>query len=87
MSMFCLNMSVNNCPVSVLFDWVGQDEDGEPSWDTMEVHALLKTPKPSEASYWVIVNDLLSDDDWVKIEMEIYAQWKELERQAYEQEY
>lgn len=84
---FCINTNVNNQSVSIIFDWQGRDEDGEPSWDTMEVHALLKTPKPSEASYWVIVNDLLSDDDWVHIETEIYAQWKELERQAYEQEY
>ena len=79
---FCINTNVNNQSVSIIFDWQGRDEDGGPNWETLEVHALLKTPKPSEASYWVIVNDLLSDDDWVGIEMEIYAQWKELERQA-----
>ena len=79
---FCINTSVNNQRVSIIFDWYGRDEDGGPDWETLEVHALLKTPKPSEASYWVIVNDLLSEDDWVYIETEIYAQWKELERQA-----
>ena len=85
--MFCINMSVNNCSVSVSFDWTGQDEDSGPCWDTMEVVALLSSPVSPEAKHWVIVNDLLSDDDWVAIEMEIYAQWKELERQAYEQDY
>ena len=78
---FNINMNINNQAVSVVFDWSGKDEDGGPDWDTMEVHALLPTV-PSKGNHWVIVNDLLCDDDWVAIETEIYTQWKELERQA-----
>lgn len=83
---FCINTNVNNQSVSIIFDWQGRDEDGGPNWDTLEVHALLPTV-PDKGRHWVLVNDLLSDDDWVYIETEIYAQWKELERQAHEQEY
>ena len=83
---FCINTHVNNQSVSIIFDWQGRDEDGGPNWDTLEVHALLPTV-PDKGRHWVLVNDLLSDDDWVYIETEIYAQWKELERQAHEQEY
>lgn len=83
---FCINTNVNNQSVSIIFDWQGRDEDGGPNWETLEVHALLPTV-PDKGRHLVLVNDLLSDDDWVYIETEIYAQWKELERQAYEQEY
>lgn len=84
---FCVNMNINNQSVSVLFDWTGRDEDGGPDWETMEIHALLPTPAPSKAMYWVLVNDLLSDEDWKNVEVEIYSQWKELERQAHDNEY
>lgn len=87
MSMFCLNMSVNNCSVSVLFDWIGQDEDGGPDWETMKVQALLSSVVTPESKHWVDVYDLLSDDDLSNIESEIYSQWKELERQAHAQDY
>lgn len=83
---FNINMNINNQAVSVVFEWTGKDEDGGPNWDTMEVHALLPTI-PSKGHHWVLVNDLLSDDDWKKIELEIYSSWKELERQAMDQEY
>ena len=81
--MLSLNMNIENTAVTVLFDWYGE----EPDWEGMEVIALLPTPDPSLAKYWVTINDVLSDEQWRHIEMEIYAQWKELERQAYEQEY
>ena len=51
----------------------------------MEVLALL--PGPFEAKHWVLVNDLLSDAQWAKIEHAIYENWKDLERQAYDNEY
>lgn len=78
---FHIYTNINNQAVTVVFNWTGKDEDGGPDWDTMEVRALLPIA-PDKVRLWVIVNDLLSDDDWVEIEMEIYAQWKELERQA-----
>ena len=84
---FDIHMSINNQQVSVIFDWSGKDEDGGPDWDTMKVIALLPTPTDPFNKYWAVVNDLLSYDDWKNIELEIYANWKELERQAYEQDY
>ena len=87
----CLNLKLNNHDVSVIFDWSGRDEDSGPNWETLEVHALLPViPQPAKESpkrHWVIVNELISDDDWVYIEMEIYAQRKELERQARSNDY
>lgn len=77
---FCINANINEQSVSIVFDWSGHEEDCEPNWDTIEIQALLKAPKPLEGSYWVLVNKLLSDDDWVKIEKEIYTQWKTLKR-------
>ena len=88
---FCINMNINNKGVSVIFDWTGRDEDSGPDWDTIEVHALLpiipQYSKDGPQKHWVIINDLLSDDDWKNIESEIYVQWKELERQFNEQDY
>lgn len=85
--MFCLNMVVNNASVAVCFDWTGKGDDGEPDWETLEVHALLPTPEPSKAKYWVVINDVLSDDDWVCIEAEIYRRFDELTQQAVDKGY
>ena len=82
---FDIVMNINNQQVTVLFDWAGKDEDGGPDWDTMKVVALL--PSTIDTKHWIVVNDLLSDDDWKNIESEIYLNWKELERQANEQDY
>ena len=85
--MLTVDLNIENCPVTVEFEWVGRDEDGGPNWETMEVLAYLPNVGSSGGSYWIRINDLLSEDDWVKIETEIYSQWKELERQANEQDY
>ena len=53
----------------------------------MEVIALLPTTDPSLAKYWVTINDVLSDEQWRHIEMEIYRNEDELKRQAKENEY
>ena len=82
---FDIHMNINNQQVSVIFDWSGKDEDGGPDWDTMKVLALL--PGAVSEKHWVVVNELLSEDAWRKIEIEIYSNWKELERQAYQQDY
>ncbi len=86
-----VDLNIENCPVTVEFEWTGRDEDSGPNWETLEVHALLPViPQPDKESpkrHWVIVNELISDDDWVYIEMEIYARWKELERQARSNDY
>ena len=79
---FTVNLNIEDCPVTVDFEWTGRDEDAGPNWETMLVLAFLPNVGASGGSYWVRINDLLSDDDWVHIETEIYAQWKELERQA-----
>ena len=80
-----VNVNIENCPVTVEFEWTGRDEDSGPNWETMEVLALLSGPL--EAKHWVLVNDLLSDAQWTKIEHAIYDNWKDLERQAYDNEY
>ena len=84
---FDIHMNINNQQVSVLFDWAGKDEDGGPNWDTMQVVALLPSFTMPSNKHWTVINDLLSDNDWTEIEMEIYANWKELERQAHAEDY
>lgn len=83
MTMFALNLVVNNAPVTVEFDWYGE----EPCWDTMTVCALLPAMVQPEAKHWVRINDVLSDDDWHRIETQIYERQDELYKQAMEQEY
>ena len=85
--MFCLNMTMNNASVAVCFYWTGKGDNGEPDWETLEVHALLPTPEPSKAKYWVVINDVLSDDDWVGIETEIYRRFDELTQQAVDNDF
>lgn len=80
-----VNLNIEDCPVSVEFEWTGRDEDSGPNWDTMEVIALLKGS--FESKHWVQVNDLLSDAQWAKIEHAIHDNWRDLQRQAYEQDY
>ncbi len=67
MTNFVLDININNCEVSLEFDMTS---DG-PNWDTMKVIALLPGIVAPEAKHYVLVNDLLSDDDWTKIEYEI----------------
>lgn len=81
--MLSWNMNINDCPVTILFDWYGE----EPDWDGMEVIALLPTPEPNKAKYWVTINDLLSDEDWNKIRDELFWNEDEFIRQAREDEY
>lgn len=76
-------MNIENTSVTVLFDWYGE----EPDWEGMEVIALLPTPDPSLAKYWVTINDVLSDEQWRHIEMEIYRNEDELKRQVKDNEF
>lgn len=76
-------MNLNDSIVTVEFDWYGE----EPDWDGMSVHALLPSANTPEAKHWVKINDLISDDDWVKIETEIYFRENELKRQIKDYEY
>lgn len=75
--MLSWNMNINNCAVTILFDWYGD----EPEWDSMEVIALLPTPEPNKAKYWVTINDVLSDKDWDDIRTELFWNIDELKRQ------
>ena len=83
MTVFALDMVINDCNVSIEFD---MGSDG-PCWDTMEVIALLPDYMVPEAKRWVKVNDLLSDDDWTKIETEIYLNEDELMLQKESHDY
>lgn len=68
------NMTLNDCAITIEFDWYGDDE---PHWDTMVVSAALPDALIPEMFSVVKVNDLLSDGDWVKITQELY--WNERE--------
>ena len=81
MNSLSLSMSLNEGEVVVEFDWYGASDDSEPDWETMEVWALLNTQVPSEKR-WVKINDLIHEQDWVKIEREIYKREDDLRRQA-----
>jgi hypothetical protein len=81
--MLSLNMTINDCPVTILFNWYGE----EPDWDSMEVIALLPVPEPNKAKYWVTINDVLSDADWYNIRTEIFWNQDDLMRQKEENEY
>lgn len=63
------NMTLNDCAVTIVFDWYGDDE---PEWDTMVVQALLPSADTPEGKHLVKVNDLLSPFDWDAITDEIY---------------
>lgn len=84
---FQLLMSVANAEVLVEFDWYGTYEDGEPEWDTMKVLCLLPCANTPEGKTWVVINDLLSDEQWHDIEAGIYSREDELFKQALENEY
>ena len=81
--MLSLKMVINDCDVTLLFRW----GDDEPDWESMEVIALLPTPKPNKAKYWVTINDVLSEADWDKISAEIAQSHDELLRQKEENDY
>lgn len=75
--MLSWSMNINNCAVTILFNWWGD----EPDWDGMEVIALLPTPEPNKAKYWVTINDVLSDKDWDDIRDELFWNEDKLMRQ------
>jgi hypothetical protein len=81
--MLSWNMSINNCAVTILFDWYGE----EPDWEDMEVIALLPTPEPNKAKYWVTINDLLSNKDWDDIRGELYWNEDQIMKQKADNEY
>jgi hypothetical protein len=81
--MLSLNMVINDCPTTILFNWYGE----EPDWDSMEVIALLPTPEPLEAKYWVKINDVLGDKEWMDIRAEIFWNQDDLMRQRDENDY
>ena len=82
-NLISLVMNLNDSIVTVEFDWYGE----EPDWDDMSVNALLPSVNTPEGKHWVKVNDLISNDDWVKIETEIYLRERELKRQVEDYEY
>jgi hypothetical protein len=86
MNSLSLSMPFNEGEVVVEFDWYGASEDSEPDWETMEVWALLTTQVPAEKR-WVKINDLIHEQDWLKIEKEIYQREDELRQQAYENQF
>lgn len=78
MNFLSISTPLNNQDnVIVEFDWFGE----APSWDTIEVWALLPTQVPEEKRF-VKINDLLSDNDWVKIEKAIYEREDDIRQQA-----
>lgn len=81
--MLSLNMVINDCPATILFNWYGE----EPDWDGMEVIALLPTPEPLEAKYWVKINDVLGDKEWNDIRTEIFWNQDDLMRQRDDNDY
>lgn len=81
MSDLSLSMVLNDEDIVVEFNWYGASDDSEPDWETMQVWALLRGEAP-EGKHWVLVNSLISDADWVKIEREIYEREDELRLQA-----
>lgn len=81
--MLTWDMNINNCAVTIIFNWNGD----EPDWEGMEVIALLPTPEPNKAKYWVTINDLLSDEDWKNIECELFWNEDELMRQRADNDY
>lgn len=84
---FCLDMTLENQAVSVEFYWYGNDDDSEPDWNTMEVIALLPSAGTLESKHLVKVTDLLNEDQWHKIEVEIYMNEDKLKRQAQANDY
>jgi hypothetical protein len=80
---FALDMVINDCNVSLEF-YMGSDGL---CWDTMKVIALLSDHAAPEGKHWVIVNDLLSDADWLKIETKIYLNEDELFKQKESHDY
>lgn len=84
MTDFVLDMNINNCAVTLEFNMTS---DEGPDWETMKVLALLKGVVTPESNYWVVVNDLLSDKDWIDIEYEIGWNYDELMRQKEAREY
>jgi len=81
--MLSLNMVINDCPTTILFNWYGE----EPDWESMEVIALLPTPEPLEAKYWVKINDVLGDKEWMDIRAEIFWNQDDLMRQRDENDF
>lgn len=83
MSTLSLDMNINDCPVTLEFNMV----NNEPNWNDFKVMALLPSAITPEGKQWVLVNDLLSEKDWIDIEYEIGWNYAKLVRQAMEQEY
>ena len=82
-----VDLNIENCPVTVEFEWTGRDEDAGPNWETMQVLAFLPNVGASGGFYWVRINDLLSDEQWVKIEHAIYDNWKDIQEQAWNNDF
>ena len=81
--MLSWDMNINNFAVTILLEWHGEEVD----WNSVEVIALMPTPEPSKAKYWVTVNDLLSDADWDKISDALYWNEKEIKMQGAKYDY
>ena len=78
--MLQLRTNIQNQAVDVYFEFTGRDGDSGINWDTLVVEAFLPQRFKQEP-VWVVVTDLLSDEDTKKIEETIYANWRELEDQ------
>lgn len=82
-SFLSLDMSLNNCAVTLEFEWYGE----EPNWETFKVIALLPSYGVVEGKQWVLVNDLLSDNDWDKVWVHINMNEDKLKLQEQANEY
>lgn len=83
MSKLCLNTWVENSEVTVEFYWYGESID----WASMAVYALLPSSLAPEGKRLVKINDLLSDEQWNKIETDIYLNEDKLRKQFEQMEY
>ncbi len=82
-SLLSLDMNLNNCAVTLEFEWYGE----EPNWGTFKVIALLPSYGVVEGKQWVIINDLLSDNDWDTIWHHINMNEDKLKLQVQANEY
>lgn len=80
--MFTLDMTINNCAVSVLFEFTGPVGEAEINYETLDVIAFLPVYEAEEKTCtWVLVNDLMSDKDMEYITSEIHWRISEIEDQ------
>lgn len=86
--MFTLDMTINNSAVSVIFEFTGPAGESEINYDTLDVLAFLPVyGATGKTCTWVLVNDLMSDEDMEYIASEIWWRISEVEDQFREQDW